>query len=312
MNHRPIALAVFSLALGCSSSSSTPSSTPPPAQTSAEETAFWTAFHAGDYAASADVAAALQKVYDADPKNERNTEMLGLTHVWRGAESSRDGVDTNAVIGVSGPAAARFLGEVHGMDAKNTFVTGFLGVTQWDFGTLQNNPGMQAQGRALLDQATAEDPVFGGFLEMFAVRLLPPSDPRVQPGLDAQWNAYELCTGAHFDRKNPNLQPLLDLAKNPSPRAFCWNSAKAPHAAEGVMTIMADSLVKSGQIDGATALYRAAQKVDSYAGWSFKAVVGDRLGADLKARAAGYADPDPRKWPTLGDPQHGCAFCHQT
>jgi len=24
------------------------------------------------------------------------------------------------------------------------------------------------------------------------------------------------------------------------------------------------------------------------------------------------ADPDPRKWPAIGDAQHGCALCHQS
>lgn len=299
---------VAPLAVACAAMAACASDTsdPPPSSHANAEKSFWTAMHAGDFGASASVAADLQKQYDANPNEPRNAFLLGAVHFWRTAEAARDPANAQAVRAKSAPLATKYLQEAHDRDPSNAFVTGFLGM---NLGGTASDASTLARAKALVDEAYQEDAYFIGFIQMLLSHGLTRDDPGLRASIDTAVHSFELCAGTTLDRAHPDMQPHFATLKA-SGNPFCWDNAIAPHVVEGAWFHIADNYLKLGKIDVAKVWYANVRALETFPSWPHKGVLDRRNDADLPALAAAYASGDPLAWPSQGDAPYTCTLCH--
>ena len=65
-------------------------------------------------------------------------------------------------------------------------------------------------------------------------------------------------------------------------------------------------------MDAARVMYANVKYADNYATWPYRDVLETIAGSDLNARAALYADADPKNDPPLSVPNRSCVYCHAT
>jgi hypothetical protein len=115
------------------------------------------------------------------------------------------------------------------------------------------------------------------------------------------------------DRTNPDLKPYLGLLTSVGRKKACrWAGELAPYSYEGYMLNLGNGLVKAGQIDAARIVYHNAHYAANYNTWPYRRVLESIEASDLNARAALYADNNPKNDPPLGVPNRGCSYCHAT
>lgn len=78
------------------------------------------------------------------------------------------------------------------------------------------------------------------------------------------------------------------------------------------MLNLGNGLVKAGQVEAAKAIYHNAHYAANYDAWPYRGVLESIENSDLNARAALYADNNPKNDPPLGVPNRGCSYCHAT
>src|SRR5260370_18216449 len=76
------------------------------------------------------------------------------------------------------------------------------------------------------------------------------------------------------------------------------------------MLQLGNGLVKAGQIDVAKIVFNNARYAANYNTWPYRSVLEAIANSDLNARAALYADGNPKNDPPLGVPNLGCSYCH--
>jgi hypothetical protein len=164
------------------------------------------------------------------------------------------------------------------------------------------------EARLILEGVIEELPAFG-LLSRADIMVGPPKNtPDFALALESYFLFYEQCTGTKLDRERPDLASIL-VRPFADPSTTCTNWAHAPHAIQGTLLNFADALVKAGKVDAARPVYAIIKKSEGYDSWKFAAVVDERLGSDLNARAALYDGAgEPRAAPRIGV---GCFGCHQ-
>jgi len=279
--------------------------TPPQQDEAAAEDRFWSAFLAADIdsagKAQADMIAALPD--GGDPVAER---FIGMSFMLQVAEASHESTAPNAPVAMQqglehvsrayaegGPGDAVDLG--HQSDFQYV-IAGFM-----------HNASLADQGRAGLQHAAEALPVFGNIARapLFSAQAL--TSPDFPIGLESWFAAYEACLGKPVDRDQPDLSGLLTLTHPPEQE--CGNNPHATHVLEGGLLEFADTLVKAQKPEEARPIYELITQTPDFAAWPFASLVHDRLGSDLHARAALFADSDPSNDPPLG--AGNCLQCHQ-
>jgi hypothetical protein len=282
------------------------------ASPSSEATAaFFRDFHAARYSRAAFHAAALDRAAEQSPTDAALALDRALAHLWHVGEAGRDPAqDLAAVARESASLPGLFQqARVLGSDPR---VDCFLGTTLVSAGKALHDESLVAQGIAALDRGVAAYPEFNLFCRMLAYADYPAADPRFAVALDAAFATLDICFGEPVDRERPEIAKYLSLATDRGPKRVCWNDEIAPHNAEGFYLYFGDLLVKQGKVELAAIMYTNAKQIREYASWPYKALIEERLGSDLQARAALYADDIPSNDPPLagGTVQRACAYCH--
>jgi len=317
--------AVVAGAAGCSSSSDGAPVTPTPNggdgggggdsggapdTTAAAQSDFWNAMWAGDLSAGATASTELKAVVAKTPADFYSTLLVGMQSLWQIAESERNPQTAGMVAQTNAPVAAQYLQTAHQLNPSDVFTMSLLGQFLFESGAQSNNSQQVTQGEALMNQAYQADNKLGMFVPVLVGMNLPNTDPFVQSAEAGAWNYYSTCGGKTIDGTNPDFSAFLAKANSgQSGLGFCGPVAVAPHWLEGALLWFGDSLVKVGNVNAASAAYRASASVSTSSEWPHHDLLEAALSRDLNARAALYQGP-PSMWPTPSAAPYGCGGCH--
>ena len=283
---------------------------------------FWTIYHRNDYAAIGSVEAQLQAALRQDPNNPTLHALLGAAHFWHFGEYPRDLTATSQSLQADIAAAVQIFNEALDLDyygehlpgyVNDDHLPGYLGVTLVHLGQLSGDAKVVARGDRVLDLAVYQFPEFNSFNRWAAHNTESKDSVTYRRALESLWQGLDACVGGHIDRANPDIGPYLTLQTAVGRKKTCWSEGDlAPHSFEGFMMNLGNGLVKAGQIDAARIVYANAKYADHYASWPYRQVLESIASSDLTARAALYADNDPKNDPPMGVPGRGCVYCHAT
>ncbi len=271
---------------------------------------FWDRFHAGDYAAIPQVlgglAAALRERPD-DPSLERH---VAWTNIWRLGELSRrvaTGVDVAASLAATRPGFAHAW-ELNPDDPR---VLGFLAGITLAEGILFGDAQRYDEGNALFAEGIAAWPEFNYFSSGYILSQLPRTSAGFQLGLEQQWRNIDVCAGVVVDRHQPDLVATFARDTRVGRQRVCWNSWIAPFNVEGFFLNLGDMLVKDGQVATGVEVYRAAQQLEGYERWPYRAVLEQRI-TDAGENAIGFnQDPAVSGRAIMFASGYSCMGCHQ-
>lgn len=300
-------------AAACGSSDSEEEDGLPPVQgeMSAESTVFFDHFHASRYSQSPGAAAALDAAALANPGVGRPSLDRALAHLWHVVEAGRDPAQDPAALGAEAGTLVPLFETAQRNNPDDPRVGCFLGTTMITAGEGSQDAALIQRGHAVLDAAIAAWPEFNLFCRALVYDNLPVDHPEFAKAADAYFDTLDACFDEPVDRTRPDVTPYLNQATDRGRKRACWNDWIAPHNAEGFYLHMGDVLVKAGQVEAARVTYQNATLIREYPSWPFKAVLAERMSADLEARAALYRDADPSNDPVIGDASPKfCSYCH--
>ncbi len=283
---------------------------------------FWAIYHGNDYAAIPRVQLQLKAALRRDPSNPALYALLGASYFWHFGEWTRDPNATPETVRDDITAAVPLFKTARDLDyygmhvpgyVNDDHLPGYLGITMVHLGQINADEALVAQGDQVLDFSAYQFPEFNNFNRWAAHNTDPKNSATYRKALDSLWQALDACAGASIDRANPDLGPYLALQTPVGRKKACWSEGDlAPHSFEGFMLNLGNGLVKAGQIEAAKVMYANAKYADHYASWPYRQVLESIANSDLAARAALYADSDPKNDPPMGVPGRGCSYCHAT
>jgi hypothetical protein len=264
----------------------------------------------------------LEAALQNDQNNPTLYALLGAAHFWHIGEAARDANPQDPSLAQDMPDAVTNFGKAVDLDyytkhfigyINDDHLPGYLGITTVHLGQFTNDPDLIAKGDETLDFAVYEFPEFNNFNRWAAHNTDSKDSPSYQKALDSLWQGLDACVGGTVDRTNPDLKPYLGLLTSVGRKKACrWAGELAPYSYEGYMLNLGNGLVKAGQIDAARIVYHNAHYAANYNTWSYRWVLESIEASDLNARAALYADNNPKNDPPLGVPNRGCSYCHAT
>ncbi|HEV2844191.1 MAG TPA: hypothetical protein VG477_05035 [Thermoanaerobaculia bacterium] len=257
-----------------------------PVATMAEK-AFFDNFNGGgpDRAASLRL---LMAAYATDPKDARTCLLLGLNHLWIGAEGGR--TDPRLIEHLI--LSERFLAEAQRLDPSDRRIPSWLVPVRLALAGISRDPERKEEIESELLAAYAEDPAFHSFTVALLGFTSPKDSKDFTQGLEALRGVDPGC-----EKTDPS----------------CRNEPRWPHNQEGYLTFWADYELKAGHKDRARDVLTSTQKVPSYASWKYRGEVEDRL-KNLELNAKLYADQDPGNDPPTimsGESGFSCQSCHR-
>ena len=283
---------------------------------------FWTIYHGNDYDAIPQVQDELERAIQLDPNNPTLYALLGATHFWHVGEFARDPNADRNVLAQDMPTAASLFQKALDLDyysqhpigyINDDHLPGYLGITTVHTGEQYGDPNLIAKGEKLLDFAVYQFPEFNNFNRWAAHNSDSKDSETYKNALDSLWQDIDACIGTPIDRTNPDMKPYLQLVTSVGRKKTCWWGGDiAPYGFEGLVLNLANGLVKAGQVDSARVMYANARYADNYATWPYRDVLETIAASDLNARAALYADADPKNDPPLSVPNRSCVYCHAT
>ena len=283
---------------------------------------FWQVYHGNDYSAIPLVEAQLQQALERDPGNPALHALLGAAHFWHIGEGARDPNPNDPALAQDMPDAVVHFGQALMLDyytphylgyINDDHLPGYLGITTVHLGQLTNDPAVIARGDETLDFAAYQFPEFNNFNRWAAHNTEQKDTQSYQKALDSLWWGIDACAGTRIDRENPDLKPYLNLLTSVGRKKACWWEGNiAPYSFEGYMLNLGNGLVKAGKIDAARVIFHNAHYAVNYETWPYRIVLESIESSDLSARAALYADANPKNDPPLGVPNRGCSYCHAT
>jgi hypothetical protein len=318
-----IALLVFGLAALLACAGFTWSSAPgAPGLSQAAIDRFWQVYHSNDYSSIPQVEAQLLHAIENDANNPALHALLGAAHFWHIGEAARDPNRNDPALADDMPDAVVHFGQALTLDyytrhslgyINDDHLPGYLGITTVHLGQMTNDPGLIAKGDQLLDFAVYEFPEFNNFNRWAAHNTDAKDSPAYEKALDSLWQGLDACAGAKVDREDPDLKPYLNMAISVGRKKACWwQGDLAPYSFEGYMLNLGNGLVKAGKVDAARVMFHNAHYAANYKTWPYRSVLEAVESSDLNARAALYAEGEPKNDPPLGVPNRGCSYCHAT
>jgi hypothetical protein len=283
---------------------------------------FWKVYHGNDYSQIPQVQEQLQQAIQLDPRNPTLHALLGAAHFWHIGEAARDPDVRDPALAQDMPEAVAEFGQALNLDyyarhlpghINDDHLPGYLGITTVHLGQMPNNPALIAKGDQTLDFAAYQFPEFNNFNRWAAHNTDPRDSASYRKALDSLWQGLDACAGTRVDRTNPDLKPYLGLVTSVGRKKACWwEGDLAPYSFEGYMLNLGNGLLKAGQVDQARIIFHNAHYAPNYETWPYRAVLDAIEQSDLDARAALYADNNPKNDPALGVPNRGCSYCHAT
>lgn len=262
----------------------------------------------------------LTAAYLQNPRDGTIAFHLGMAHLWKVAERSRnperDPTITDHLI-----LADRYLTEAHRLVPSDLRIPGFEGSVKMALGSLNQDEVLKRQGYFILQKATKGYPEFNFFTMSFVLSNVPRNEPKFADAVDYAWKNVDLCVGHPVERTpegvrrlaaefRDSVSPSGALARGSKDRA-CRNPPVAPHNVEGFLLHMGDILVKKGDVETAREIYGLAKRTPSYGEWPYGNVLDERVAkADERARAfASGVQPEPE---LMFHSPYGCVGCHAT
>ena len=274
---------------------------------------FWKTLHDGDYEHIGAALEATTAAYLADPGDATTAAHVGWLHIWRLAESGRQGrpaptITDDAVL------ARRYFEEAVALAPQDARFLGFLASAQLAEAGIHRDPALQARGAANLQAAVQAWPEFNLFTAGYLASSAPADSAEFRAGLEQQWQTMDRCAGRKVDRTRPEGARPAAGPVTTGPQRACWNSAAAPHNLEGFNLNMGDMLVKSGDWRTAQKVYANAKLSSDYATWPFAAELEARI-AHAQDNVAAFNGPDAGRGrpgaKMMGLSNAACMACHQ-
>lgn len=303
MTIRMMGAALLLPIVACSTSTTSTGEGPSPSekQQSADRAVggFWTTFHAGDIDGAPDAQHAMIVAQSELPGDPPLALTLGMSEIWRAAENARakEPLDIRGL--TTGAESALYqLRRYTELAPEEPRSWAHLGTAMVTVGGATGNVTMREDGRRMVEEKTMpKERAEAGFALGAAMSQAPAGTPGLAAAVDYFFLAYEDCIGHAIDRDAPSFDGLEARRTTERPRDVCFNRPRWPHAEEGSFLVFGDTLEKAGRKDAARKVWEAAKVVPSFAGWSFKSVIEDRL-AGKPHEGVGAA-------PSL------CTQCHQ-
>lgn len=294
--------------------------TPNPSQAAIER--FWQVYHGNDYPQIPQVEEQLQQSIQLDPRNPTLHALLGAAHFWHIGEFTRDPDQRDPALVQDMPDAVAQFTLALDLDyytrhlpgyINDDHLPGYLGITTVHLGQMTGDPALITKGDQVLDFAAYQFPEFNNFNRWAGHNSDGRDTASYREALDSLWQGLDACTGTTVDRTNPDLKPYLGLRTSVGRKKACWwEGDLAPYSFEGYMLNLGNGLLKAGQVEQARIVFHNAHYAANYDSWPYRDVLESIENSDLDARAALYADNNPKNDPPLGVPNRGCSYCHAT
>jgi hypothetical protein len=277
---------------------------------------FWQAFRAGAYDQAPRVMRVLKAGYLQTPTDHRTAALIGYLHAWQLAERSRLDAVPPEITDHAVLARRYFDQAIAHSPREDARLLGFNAVFRITEGDLHRDHAHTADGLARGRRAIAAWPEFNGFTVGYVLSARRDTSSLFRYGLDLQWRTIDLCSRAVIDRANPRAELAVAAESTETDarrRRACWNTAIAPHNAEGFFLNMGDMLVKSGDWRMAQRIYAHAKIMRSYQAWPFRSVLESRI-ENAERNVAAFRGLDSTRTPQvdimLRSP-FACMACHQ-
>lgn len=271
---------------------------------------FWHSLHAGHYNDIPQLAMMLTAAYLQNPNDPQLAALLGFVHIWKITERQRianqSPLITDEII-----LAKKFYSDALQLAPNNPIYQGFFGDTQLIEGQIFHDEQEQVRGYFTLKKAIHNWPEFNYFTAGYPMSTLAADSAHFQEGLEWQWKTLDVCAGQHVNRQNPTFSPYLARQTTKGTQRACWNSWAAPYNFEGFFLNMGDMLVKHGEWEKATIIYKNAQLAANYSSWPYRFMLEKRI-ANAQENVSNFqktsSNPDKT---ILFNSGYGCVACHQ-
>jgi hypothetical protein len=274
---------------------------------------FWQTLHGGDYDGIPRALQAVKGAYLQAPGDAVTASHVGFLHIWRLAESARQGtlgpdITDDAVL------ARKYFQEAVALHPGDARYQGFLASSMLAEAAIHKDEKLTRQGYFTLLDAIDAWPEFNLFTAGYVMSPQPANSERFKQALAWQWRTLDECAGTAVDRRNPAFDNYMALATQAGPKRVCWNSWIAPHNFEGFFMNMGDMLVKSGDWQTAQKVYANARLSPDYGQWKFRAVLEERI-ARAEANVSAYNVAGRGRGADdaviMNHSRFACAGCHQ-
>jgi hypothetical protein len=277
---------------------------------------FWQAFRAGAYDQAPRVMRVLKAGYLQNATDHRTAALIGYLHAWQLAERWRLDAVPPEITDHAVLARRYFDQAIAHSPREDARLLGFNAVFRMSEGDIHRDDSLSADGLARGRRAIAAWPEFNGFTVGYVLSARRDTSSLFRHGLELQWRTMDLCSRAVIDRANPRVELAVAAESTETDarrRRACWNTAIAPHNAEGFFLNMGDMLVKSGDWRMAQRIYAHAKVMRSYQAWPFRSVLESRI-ENAERNVAAFRGVDSTRTPRvdimLRSP-FACMACHQ-
>jgi len=277
-------------------------------------TYFLDSLSAGSYENLPEAMRLLTAAYLQNPRDASISFHLGMAHLWKVAERSReplrDPTITDHLI-----LADKYLSEAHKLDPSDARIPGFEGSVKMALGSLHQDEALKRRGYFILKDGMKAYPEFNFFTMSFVLSNAPRTDPKFADAVDYAWKNVDLCVGHPVGRTAADVKRLAAdfpavIAGGSKDRA-CQNPPSAPHNMEGFLLHMGDIVVKQGDVETGREIYALAKAAPTYSSWPYGSVLDTRIeqaGARAQAFASGVHPPPELMFQS----PYACVGCHQT
>ena len=275
---------------------------------------FLDSLSSGSYENLPEATRLLTAAYLQNPRDASISFHLGMAHLWRVAERSREPVRdptiTDHLI-----LADKYLSEARKLDPSDARIPGFEGSVKMALGSIHQDEALKRRGYFILKDGMKAYPEFNFFTMSFVLSNAPRTDSKFNDAVDYAWKNVDLCVGHPVGRTASDVKHLAAafpaaIAGGSHDRA-CQNPPSAPHNIEGFLLHMGDILVKKGDVDTGREIYALAKAAPTYSSWPYASVLDARIEqADARAQAfAAGAQPAPE---LMFQSPYACTGCHAT
>ena len=262
----------------------------------------------------------LTAAYLENPRDPSISFQLGMAHLWKVAERSRepkpDPTITDHLI-----LADKYLSEAHKLDPSDLRIPGFEGSVKMALGSIHQDEALKRRGYFVLKGAMKAYPEFNYFTMSFVLSNAPRTEPKFADAVEYAWKNVDACVGHPVGRTPADVRRLADgFRTDLSPSAAiaggsrdraCQNPPAAPHNMEGFFLHMGDILVKKGDVETAREIYALAKAAPTYSSWPYGDVLEKRI-EQAGERAQEFASgvkPEPE---LMFHSPYACVGCHAT
>ncbi len=275
---------------------------------------------AGQYDRLPEALRLLTAAYLENPRDPSVAFLLGMAHLWKVAERSRepqrDPTITDHLI-----LADKYLTEAHRLNPTDFRIPGFEGSVKMALGSIHQDERIKREGYFILKDGMKRYPEFNFFTMSFVLANAPREDPKFADAVEYAWKNVEICVGHKVGRTASDVARLAeDLRTALSPSAAiaggskdraCMNPPTAPHNMEGFLLHMGDLVVKKGDVESGREIYKLARLSPTYPAWPYGDVLDKRITeAEERARLfASGAKPEPE---LMFNSAYACVGCHAT